>query len=108
MRALILRRVSLIESGVGGVVIIGSSYSGDVVRIQGFLTRNAVPQHLLDPETDAEARELIARYAPSPTDLPLVVAPDSTVLRNPREVGACPRHRHGHDRSRPTSFTMSP
>lgn len=86
MRALILRRVSLIESGVGGVVIIGSSYSGDVVRIQSFLTRNAVPQHLLDPETDAEAKELIARYAPSPADLPLVVAPDSTVLRNPQEA----------------------
>ncbi len=86
MRALILRRVSLIESGFGGVVIIGSSYSGDVVRIQGFLTRNAVPQHLLDPETDAEAKELIARYAPSPADLPLVVAPDSTMLRNPREA----------------------
>ncbi len=56
MRALILRRVSLIESGVGGVVIISSSFSGDVARIQSFLTRNAVPQHLLDPETDAEAR----------------------------------------------------
>lgn len=86
MRALILRRVSLIESGVGGVVIIGSSLSGDVARIQSFLTRNAVPQHLLDPETDAEARELIARYAPKPMDLPLVVAPDSTVLRNPQEA----------------------
>ena len=86
MRALILRRVSLIQSGAGGVVIIGSPFSGDVVRIQGFLARNALPHHLLDPDVDVEAKELVARYAPEPSDLPLVVAPDSTVLRNPREA----------------------
>ncbi|MEA2822723.1 MAG: thioredoxin reductase, partial [Bradyrhizobium sp.] len=40
MRALILRRVSLIQGGVGGPVLIGSSSSRDVIRLQGFLTRN--------------------------------------------------------------------
>lgn len=85
MRALILRRVSLIESGIGGAIIIGSPLSGDVVRIQGFLTRNAMPHHLLDPDTDPEAKELITRYAPEPDQLPLLVAADGTVLRNPGE-----------------------
>ncbi len=85
MRALILRRVGLIQGGVGGPVLIGPSNSRGVIRLQGFLTRNGYPHHLLDPEKDHDAAELIARYSPSPTDLPLVVAPDGTVLRNPTE-----------------------
>jgi thioredoxin reductase (NADPH) len=83
MRALILRRVSLIQGGVGGPVLIGPSNSAGVVRLQGFLTRNGYPHHLLDPAGDHDAAELIARYSPSPADWPLVVAPDGTVLRNP-------------------------
>src|SRR6202047_5323673 len=85
MRALILRRVSLIRGGVGGPVLIGPSNSIGVVRLQGFLTRNGYPHHLLDPATDHDATDLIARYSPSPTDWPLVVAVDGTVLRNPSE-----------------------
>src|ERR1700682_2614510 len=85
MRALILRRVSLIQGGVGGPVLIGPTNSGGVIRLQGFLTRNGFPHHLLDPERDHDAAELIARYTPSPADWPLVVAADGTVLRNPSE-----------------------
>src|ERR1700716_1272626 len=85
MRALILRRVSLIQGGVGGPVLIGPSNSGGVIRLQGFLTRNGFPHHLLDPERDHDAAELIARYSPSPSDWPLVVIADGTVLRNPGE-----------------------
>jgi thioredoxin reductase (NADPH) len=87
MRALILRRVSLIQAGVGGPVLIGSSSSRDVIRLQGFLTRNGYPHHLLDPVADKDAADLVARYTPSPQDLPLVVVPDGTVLRNPSLSG---------------------
>src|SRR5712692_1699848 len=86
MRALILRRVSLIQAGVGGPVLIGPSDSAGVIRLQGFLTRNGLPHHLLDPERDHDAAELIARYSPSPSDWPLVIAVDGTVLRNPGET----------------------
>jgi thioredoxin reductase (NADPH) len=86
MRALILRRVNLIQGGVGGPVLIGPSTSGGVVRLQSFLTRNGFPHHLLDPERDNDAAELIARYSPSPTDWPLAVIVDGTVLRNPSET----------------------
>jgi thioredoxin reductase (NADPH) len=85
MRALILRRVSLIQAGAGGPVLIGPADSSGVIRLRGFLTRNGNPHHLLDPKTDHDAAEVIARYSPSPTDWPLVVAPDGTVLRNPSE-----------------------
>jgi thioredoxin reductase (NADPH) len=86
MRALILRRVSLIEGGVGGPVLIGPSSLGDTARLQNFLVRNGQPHHVLDPATDKDAADLVARYSPSRADLPLVVCPDGTVLRNPSET----------------------
>ena len=86
MRALILRRVSLIQGGVGGPVLIGPSSLGDTARLQNFLVRNGQPHHVLDPATDKDAADLIARYSPSRADLPLVVCPDGTVLRNPSET----------------------
>ena len=86
MRALILRRVNLLQAGAGGIVLIGPSHSAGVVRLQGFLTRNGQPHHLLDPERDRDAAEVIARYSPKPEDWPLVVAASGEVLRNPDEI----------------------
>jgi len=86
MRALILRRVSLIQGGVGGPVLIGPGSLGDTARLQNFLVRNGQPHHVLDPATDKDAADLVARYSPSRADLPLVVCPDGTVLRNPSET----------------------
>jgi thioredoxin reductase (NADPH) len=86
MRAFILRRVALIETGAGGPVLIGAAESPDVVRLQGFLTRNACPHQVLDPADDRDAAALLERYASPPSDLPLVVCADGSVLRNPTEV----------------------
>lgn len=86
MRALILRRVNLIQGGIGGPVLIGPSNSAGVVRLQGFLTRNGQPHHLLDPNSEHDAAEIIARYSPKPEDWPLVVTADGSVLRNPGET----------------------
>jgi thioredoxin reductase (NADPH) len=86
MRALILRRVVLIETGSGGPVLIGPSDSGDMIRLQGFLARNAYPWQVLDPAQDHDAASLVERYAQKPQDLPLAVCPKGAILKNPTEV----------------------
>src|SRR3984885_3189977 len=86
MQALILRRVALIEAGAGGPVLIGAENSPDVIRLQGFLTRNAYPHQLLDPAQDQDAAKLVEQYAPNPSDLPLAVCPKGTILKNPNET----------------------
>jgi thioredoxin reductase (NADPH) len=85
MRALILRHVGLMETGSGGPVLIGSPSSADVLRLRSFLSRNGYPHQSVDAASDEDARPFIERYAPSPEDLPLVICPDGTVLRNPAE-----------------------
>ncbi|MCB8821970.1 FAD-dependent oxidoreductase [Microvirga rosea] len=85
MRALILRRVVLIETGAGGPVLIGPETHPDVVRLQGFLARNGYPCQVLDPARDRDAASLVERYAPDPKDLPLAVCPKGTILKNPTE-----------------------
>src|SRR6202047_3049802 len=86
MHALILRRVALIEVGAGGPVLIGAENSPDVIRLQGFLARNAYPHQLLDPAQDQDAAKLVEQYAPNPSDLPLAVCPKGTILKNPNET----------------------
>jgi thioredoxin reductase (NADPH) len=86
MRALILRRIALIEVGAGGPVLIGPEDAPDVVRLQGFLTRNAYPYQVLDPARDRDAADLVDKYAPDPSDLPLAVCPKGTILKNPGEA----------------------
>jgi thioredoxin reductase (NADPH) len=85
LRALILRRVHLIEIGAGGPVLVGSRMLPDMVRLQGFLTRNGQPHTVLDPETDTAAADLVKRFAAHEGDFPLALCPDGTLLRNPTE-----------------------
>ncbi len=86
MRALILRRVALIESGAGGPILIGSAGMPDLVRLESFCARNGMPQTVLDPATDSDARALIERFHVSDDDLPLAVCPNGDVLRNPTDL----------------------
>jgi thioredoxin reductase (NADPH) len=86
MRALILRRVGLLETGAGGPVIVGRADNGDVLRLQGFLRRNGHPNLQLDPETDAEAKALIERFHVDPGQLPIVLCPAGQLLHNPGET----------------------
>lgn len=75
MRALILRRVSLIEEGGAGTILIGVPGSPDIVRLQGFLSRSGLPNLVLDVDADEEGRALVERTGVLPHELPLVVCP---------------------------------
>jgi thioredoxin reductase (NADPH) len=86
MRAMILRRVGLLETGAGGPVIVGRADDGNVLRLEGFLRRNAHPHLRLDPENDVEARALIERFNIQSGQLPIVLCPGGQLLRNPGEV----------------------
>ena len=85
MRALIIRRIGLLETGSGGPIIVGRADNGDVLRLQTFLRRNAQPQQLLNPDTDDEAKALIDRFHVDPGQLPIVLCPSGQLLRNPGE-----------------------
>ena len=86
MRALILRRVGLLESGVGGPVIVGRADDGGVLRLAGFLARTGYPYHQLDPDADLSARSLVESFHVDASGLPLVFCTSGRVLRNPTEV----------------------
>jgi thioredoxin reductase (NADPH) len=85
MRALILRRVALLESTVVGPVIIGRDTNRDVLRLEGFLSKNGYPRRRLDPDTDSCAGTLLERFAVSKDELPIVLCPNGELLRKPTE-----------------------
>ena len=85
MRALILRRVGLIETGAGGPVIVGDDHDGDVLRLVNFLSRNGHPYQRLDPDEDLCAKTLVERFKVEPEELPIVLCPGGELLRNPTE-----------------------
>jgi thioredoxin reductase (NADPH) len=84
MRALILRRVGLIEAGAGPVII-GDEANADVLRLVNFLHRNGHPYQRLDPKEDSCARTLVERFQVVPEELPIVLCPAGQLLRNPTE-----------------------
>ena len=91
MRALILRRVALLQSTIVGPIIVGRETNRDVLRLEGFLSTNGYPHRRLDPDTDACASTLLERFEVSRDELPIVVCPSGSFLRNPTEnqLGRC-------------------
>lgn len=86
MRALILRRVALIESHAGGPIIVGPAGDGNVLRLADFLRRNGHPYQQLDPEADSCAATLVERFHVDPGQLPIVLCPGGQMLHNPSEA----------------------
>jgi len=84
MRALILRRVGLIEEGAGPVIV-GHAAQADVLRLQTFLSRNGQPYLQLDPDTDQIARTLMDQLHVSERELPIVLRADGQILLRPSE-----------------------
>ena len=88
MRALILRRMGLLEAGVSGSILIGAAGHPDVVRLEGFLSRNAYPHTRLDALGDGEGHAIVERLGVAADELPLMICPNGTVLRRPTNAEA--------------------
>jgi thioredoxin reductase (NADPH) len=91
MRAFILRRVELVAAGVGDVVLIGSTYSADTLRIKEFLMRNGHPYSYIDLERDPDVQNLLDSFKVSASEIPVLVCRGQLVLRNPgnQEIADC-------------------
>src|SRR6476646_5351361 len=91
MRAFILRRVELIAAGVGDIILIGSTYSADTLRIKEFLMRNGHPYSYIDLEQDPDVQNLLDSFQILASDVPVLICRGQVVLRNPgnQEIADC-------------------
>ncbi len=83
LRAFLMRRQLLEESGFTGVRVVGSRYSSDTHRIREFLAKNKVPFTWIDLENDARVDTLLAQFKISADETPVVVCSEDRILRNP-------------------------
>jgi thioredoxin reductase (NADPH) len=87
MRAFILRRVALLEGGSVGSVILGEAGSPDTVRLRGLLSRNGYPHSFIDAD-GVEGKGLVGRLGVHADDLPILICPNGTLLRQPSDAQA--------------------
>lgn len=85
VRALILRRMMLIESGSSGPVLVGHPHQAQMLRLQTFLTRNAIPFQPMAPEEGGAVAALLDRYGATANDV-TAICPNGAVLVNPSEA----------------------
>lgn len=91
MRAFILRRMRLIASQQGDVILIGSSHSAGTLRLRQFLGRNGFPYVSVDVDRDPAVAELLERFHVKLEDIPVVVCRGTQVLKNPsnQQIAEC-------------------
>ncbi len=83
MRAFILRRVELLKSSAGDVVVLGSLNSSGTLRIREFLTRNGYPYSFIDLDKEQDVQKLLDQFQVGISDIPVLIHGRDPVLRNP-------------------------
>jgi thioredoxin reductase (NADPH) len=91
MRAFILRRLALINAGLGNVILMGSRHSSQTLQLREFLSRNGYPYSYVDLDTDQTSQALLDRFNVKPSEVPVVICNFRTVLRHPtiQELAGC-------------------
>ena len=91
MRAFIQRRLALVAGGIGNVIILGSNYSANTLRLREFLTRNGHPHTYVDLDSDTTSQELLDRFDLKIDEIPVVLCSGKAVLRNPttQQLAGC-------------------
>ena len=82
MDAFLERRLGIVARNVGDVVVIGGADNPGTLRVKEFLTRSGHPFRYVDVDRDADALELLGRFALNSGDIPVVIC-RGAVLRNP-------------------------
>lgn len=85
MRAFLLRRTALIAEG-GSTILAGRPGEPNLVRLQGFLSRNGHPYSVLDVTADGEGQAVVERFGLQDSDLPIVLCPNGAMLKHPSNV----------------------
>ena len=83
MRAFILRRRELVNAQAGDVILLGSRYSANTLRLREFLTRNQHPYQYVDLDKDQDAQLILDRFDVRPEEIPILICNMKTVLKNP-------------------------
>jgi thioredoxin reductase (NADPH) len=91
MRAFILRRVELIAHGLGDVVLVGSNYCSETLRVKEFLTRNGHPYSYVDLDHDDGVQDLLDKFHIGAADVPVLICRGEVVLRSPtnQQIADC-------------------
>ena len=64
-------------------MLVGSSHSGDTLRLREFLTRNGHPHHYIDVERDPDVQTFLDQFHFAVTDIPVLICSGKLILRNP-------------------------
>ena len=83
VKAFLLRREMLLDSGWVGVTIIGSRFSPEAHRLRDFAGRNLIPFKWRDLESDSEAEALLRQLQVPASDTPLVLGREGQFYRKP-------------------------
>lgn len=99
LRAFILRRLALISSGYGNLVLLGSRHSAQTLQLREFLSRNGHPYTYVDLDTDQTSQALLDRFNVKASEVPVVICSGVKVMRGPtvQQLATCLGYRGGVD-----------
>lgn len=83
LRAFVRRRVAMVSRAMGDVILIGSRYSADTLRLKEFFARIEHPFAYLELEQDVAVQELLNRFDIRAKDIPVLIGRDQIPIRNP-------------------------
>jgi thioredoxin reductase (NADPH) len=82
VRAIVQRRQWLVQSGAGGLALLGKAESGETAMLARFLNANSYPFRALDPLESTVAQNAARERGVQDSELPVVIGP-KWVLKRP-------------------------
>lgn len=83
LRAFIARRSDLLDSGLGGLRVIGAGSSRETFRLREFLSRNQVPFTWIDLDEEQRVGVFLEDLGVGEDDLPVVAMGEQPLMRKP-------------------------